>query len=535
MATSEELQKASSFAWVIANNIINENGQLLEFEDHFFMIDPFNDNHPDIVVKKSAQIGWSVTEIVKAIHDCAAMGVNIIHTLPTQNVIKDFVIPKVNPIVYKNACIKELLANDSVSLKKFGDNFIYYRGSFVEREAISITADILINDEYDRSDQRILAIYQSRLQASKYKWIRRFSNPSIKGFGVDELYESSDQMHWFIKCKGCNKKQYLTFEDNIDMENREYICKYCKKILTVNERRLGKWIAKYPSRTHRRGYWINQLMCPWVDAGYIVDKSKDDPAFFANFVLGQAYTEAEILVDRSAIVRKCVPGYIPKEGVCMGVDNGIVKHWVLGTKEGIFAYGKTDDWGEIERLIVQYNAYCVIDQNPYPNKPRQLVEKHKGKVFVNSYVQDRKALGTIQFGEGKELGMVKSDRTKILDMVAAEITADNGLIHFSLTPTRLDEYIEHWQNIYRGTEVNTQGIKRGVWLTKENRADHFAHATVYWYIALQRTLKGDGRVISADRPNTIEYSPTVTNNTIPGMDVKKVIKDNQKKRRDWKR
>jgi phage terminase large subunit GpA-like protein len=190
--TSAELQKASSFAWVIANNIINENGQPLEFEDHFFMIDPFNDDHPDIVVKKSAQIGWSVTEIVKAIHDCAAFGVNIIHTLPTQNVIKDFVIPKVNPIVYKNACIKELLANDSVSLKKFGDNFIYYRGSFVEREAISITADILINDEYDRSDQRILAIYQSRLQYSKYKWIRRFSNPSIKGFGVDELYESSD-------------------------------------------------------------------------------------------------------------------------------------------------------------------------------------------------------------------------------------------------------------------------------------------------------------------------------------------------------
>jgi len=529
----EELERSTSLYWILNNNFINENDQPIEFEKHRFLIDPYLDEHPDIVVKKSAQIGWSVLAILKGIHIAGYKGLNVIHTLPTQNVIKDFVIPKVNPLVQKNKAARELLKHDNVSLKQFGERWVYYRGAFVEREAISITADVLINDEYDRSDQHILSIYQSRLQYSNYAWTWRFSNPSVKGFGVDELFEDSDQMHWFITCEHCGHDQYLTFENNVDIQKKIYICMKCKKEISDATRQNGRWVAKFPKRTHRRGYWISQLMCPYVPASYIVEKSKDDPEFFYNFVLGLAYTEAEILVTRESIVSACSPGRVELKKVCMGVDNGVIKHYVIGTPEGIFRYGKTDSWEEIERLIKAYNAHTVIDLNPYPNTPRALTEKYPGLVFCNSYVQDRKEIGAIQWGLKQREGAVRSDRTKIIDRVASEI--NNKEITYTLTPQAMDEYIEHWLNMYRGTEVNSQGIKRGVWLTKENRPDHYAHATIYWRIALEKVKEADGAIArSIVRTPPQKRAVIMERDTIPQIDIQRIARKTGKKSKDWR-
>ncbi len=530
---SEVAERTNPLHWILKNNFVNENEQPLEFSKHRFMIKPYMDEHPDIVVKKSAQIGWSVLAILKGIHLAGYKGMNVIHTLPTQNVIKDFVIPKVNPLIQRNKKIAEMLKSDSVTLKKFGERFVYYRGSFVEREAISITADVLVNDEYDRSDQHILSIYQSRLQYSEYAWMWRFSNPSVKGFGVDELFEDSDQMHWFVTCPHCKEKQYLTFENNIDMQKMIYICKKCKKELSDKDRQNGEWIAKYPNRTHRRGYWISQLMCPYVPAKYIVEKSKDDPQFFYNFVLGLAYTEAEILVTRESIVNACSPGSVKMEKVCMGVDNGVMKHYVIGTPKGIFKYGKTDSWEEIERLIQAYNATTVIDLNPYPNTPRTLAEKYPNKVYCNSYVQDRKEVGAIRWGSKERAGSVNSDRTKIIDRVASEI--NNKDIQFTMTPQKLDEYIEHWLNMYRGVETNAQGIKRGAWFTKENRPDHYAHATIYFRIALEQVKDADGAIArSVSRPAPKKRAVIMERDTIPQIDIQKIARKSGVKKKDWR-
>ena len=45
---------------------------------------------------------------------------------------KDFVIPKVNPLIYNNPAIREMVSVDSINLKKVGERFVYYRGCFSE-------------------------------------------------------------------------------------------------------------------------------------------------------------------------------------------------------------------------------------------------------------------------------------------------------------------------------------------------------------------------------------------------------------------
>ena len=181
MTENAQLEASNVLAWITLNGFVNEYNKPLEFVNHRFLIDYMVDDHNVIVTKKAAQVGMTVAETLRGIHYAAFGGKNTIHTLQTSDVIKGFVAPKVNPIIEYNPKIRALMKVDSESLKQFGENFIYYRGAQAESQAINITADVLNIDEYDRSNQKVVEVYRSRLDASPDPKIRYFSNPSAIG------------------------------------------------------------------------------------------------------------------------------------------------------------------------------------------------------------------------------------------------------------------------------------------------------------------------------------------------------------------
>ena len=163
----DQAEAMNAIVWILNNRMVNENGSLVEFRDHRFLIDPYMDDSERQVIIKCAQIGWSTLAIFRSFHLARFAGANIIHTFPSRNMSKDFVIPKVNPLILKNKALSEIVFEDSLGLKKIGDRFIYYRGSYEQTEAISISAHIVINDEYDRSNQKVLRTYRTRLDDAR--------------------------------------------------------------------------------------------------------------------------------------------------------------------------------------------------------------------------------------------------------------------------------------------------------------------------------------------------------------------------------
>lgn len=490
-----QLEASSVLAWITLNGFVNEYNRPLEFTNHRFLIDYLADNAQVLISKKAAQIGMTVAETVKSAHLAAYGKKNIIHTLQTSDVIQGFVAPKVNPIIELNPAIKKLnVGASSEGLKQYGDNFVFYRGAQAESQAINITADVLLIDEYDRSNQRVVEMFASRLDASPYKWRRYFSNPSAIGFGVDGLYNQSDQRHWMVTCSHCGYASYMEFEQNkeevshfLDTDKIIYACGKCKLEIYDKDRINGKWVAKYPDREWH-GYWFSQLMAPWITAKEVLEKQQQSTTeFFYNFVLGKAYTPTDLIVNREAILRATKQMIVPKTRVAIGVDNGATKHWVAATPQGIFDYGKTTDWRDIEKLKLMYNATMVIDALPDFTIPKRLVEKYKGSVFINYYKQDTKNLGTVRWGENKDYGVVYSDRTKIMDLVASEISEQK--LMFRIAPQEMDEYIKHWENTFRTLEADEKtGAEKGSWV--HQGPDHFAHASIYMRIALSRVLGG---------------------------------------------
>lgn len=504
----EDLIASSPLAWITLNKFINENQQPIEFTNHRFMIDFYADTSADIVSKKSAQVGFSVAAILKSMHEAKYGGLNIIYALPTNNVVNDFVKPKVNPLITSNPKIQAMVKDDSVSLKRVGDRFIFFKGGFSDREAISITGDVLVIDEYDRMpDMGVVNTFDSRLQASQNPKRWRFSNPSQIGFGVDGLYQESNQYHWFVKCSHCNHEWYMEFakEDNchyVDKDRKIYACGKCDKEITDHDRRMGRWVAKFPTRK-RHGYWFSQMMAPWVSAERILEQQQESGIeFFHNFVLGKAYTPSDMIVDRAAILRATAPSNINKLQVVLGVDQDAGgQYYIAMTPEGIFDHGYVDAWEKIEHLKLMYNAIVVCDPNPYPTMPKQMASKYSD--WYLCYFKNLDTQSAIQWKDKEQV--VYADRTRVIDLRANEIV--HARLLYRERVHELEDVIKHWNNIYRTTEEEPDGRIKSLWMKKEGKQSDYPFAEVYARIGLSLVLGGSSMFLEP----TQEPETKVTN------------------------
>lgn len=523
---AQSLSASSALAWVHLNQLVNENQQLLEFVDHRFMIDIYADNSPDLVCKKSAQVGFSVMAILKSLWEAKYGGWNIIYALPTNNVVQDFVKPKVNPLISSNNPINAMVSDDSVSYKRVGDRNLFFKGGFSDRDAISITGDILVIDEYDRMpDMGVVNTFDSRLQASKNPRRWRFSNPSQVGFGVDGLYNDSDQMHWFITCHHCNHKWFIDFERDgsnhyVDMDREVYACGNCDKEISDSDRRNGEWIARFPNRP-RRGYWISQMMAPWVTAKRILEqKDESSIEFFYNFVLGKAYTPTDMIVDRAAILRANSPSNIMRTQVVLGVDQDAGgQYYVAMTPQGIFDHGYVDSWDKIEHLKLMYNAIVVCDPNPYQATPKQMANKYSDWYLCYFKVLD--SLSSIQWKDKEQI--VYADRTRILDLRANEIVHARML--YRERPHQLEDIIDHWTNIYRTTEEKEDGKVRSIWVKKEGKQSDYPFAEVYARIGLSLILGGDSTFIEPTMKNDTPITNITSKGSKLNVDFRDILND----------
>lgn len=525
---------SSPLAWIVLNGMVNENQKKIEFDNHRFMIDFYADDADDIVSKKSAQVGFSVAAIIKSGHACKFGGNNVIYVLPTNNVIGDFVKPKVNPLITGNPAFSSIVKDDSVGLKRIGDRSLFFKGGYSDREAISITGDILVIDEYDRMpSMSVVNTFDSRLQASEHPKRWRFSNPSQVGFGVDALYTDSDQRHWMVTCGHCGYLSYMDWakEDYewsgetvqshyIDRERGQYACGDCGEEITDYDRRMGEWVAKYPERS-RHGYWFSQMMAPWVTARRIIEQYEESNIeFFYNFVLGKAYTPTDMIVDRAAILRATAPSNILKTQVAMGVDQDAGGcYYVLMTPQGIFDHGYVDSWEKIEHLKLMYNALVVCDPNPYQAMPRQMSAKYSD--WYLCYFKNLDAQSAIQWKDKEQV--VYADRTRVIDIRANEIV--HARLLYREHVHKLEDVIAHWNNLYRTTEEKEDGRVRSIWIKKDDKQSDYPFAEVYARIGLSQLLGGFSELVEVVKDDEPKQTNVTSSGSIMTVDFSDILAD----------
>lgn len=530
----EALQNAfnvtSAYEWIVRNGFLNENGMLMEFVDRAFLIDPLCDETKLLAVMKCSQIGFSTISIFKSAYHCIKYGHNVIYTLPTDSDAQEFGKAKTNMIIANNPSIKSYMVDDSLHTKSFhtldhkNTGFWFMKGTFGTSAAIMQTADILVKDEFDRSNQPVLNQYKSRTKASSYGAEWEFSNPSFPSFGVDYTWSLSDQKHFIYWCPRCEHASYITYEQEsfdggsthyVCKERREYICGSCGNVL---DRRAAQkeWVSKWTeSNDGISGYWISQMMAPWISASELIrDEKLMLPDVFANFDLGRPYASNSNALDPSNIIKNVQydsNGYVPKvtpgQFRTLGVDQGGTDehpklYCVKGTEEGIDEIIKLNSWEQLHNYMRMQNiSMCVIDNAPKPDKAIELATAFPGKVWrcVFDYDDVRKAVYETDY----KTRILNAHRTRIFDRVVdGYITGDRKVFidgmdrSLSGMDGSTESLCKHWKaqrkvggngetaadrEKNKHLKLDKQGNVRPMWVNEG--ADHFSLADVYNQLA----------------------------------------------------
>ncbi len=497
----------SSVYWVLRNQILLD-GRLLDLANHPYQLEPLgdNDNQRECAMK-GAQIGWTSITMLRTTHSLihGQYPQGALYLFPTREDVTDFSKGRFMPLINDNPCISSQVQDtDAANIKRIGKSMLYMRGARSTRsiqgtkktstQLKSVPVDCLVCDEYDEMEPAMVDMAVERLAHSTLKHERYLATPSIPDYGIDKLYQASDQRVWKIKCEHCGAWTCLEIEFPACLKSDKdgKVFRACKKCSLPIDPKNGTWIALYPSRSKDLvGRWISQLNSSFVDPGKILDLYNNPPGGrlqeVYNSKLGKAYIEATHRLSIQEVLALCGTDGIAQNdpGPCfMGVDQGKDLHVVIGKKTSsanlngkIIHLGVYKDWADLDRLMKNFHVLrCVVDGLPETRNARAFAQRFPGKVYLNFYSESQK--GAYAWNEASLT--VSENRTESLDASHNQVlTMAIGLpkeceitrefaTHLHNTAKRLEEDLE------TGSKKYTY-VKLGV--------DHFRHAFNYECIA----------------------------------------------------
>jgi len=474
------------------------------------LVQIYQDQFPDIVFTKAGQMGLSERAISEAVWIADQLGLVVLYVFPAQLQLQDFVQARLNPVLHASEYLRARIDKtgdekrvEKLGLKRVGKGYIYFRGSQNPKQIVSVDADCIFLDERNRFDDENVPYLEKRLLASKLKWRREISTPTIPGFGVHASYLESDRRVWEIPCKKCGTWQEIDFFKHIDFEDKIIRCEQCGKAL--DRFADGRWTSQNKgSKIH--GYKVSGIYNPTVTITDLIAKYNNAQLNgfsalqqFFNQDLGLPYEVTGQSLVQSEL-EACKRDYsIPlqeKTNCYAGCDVGNHLHTIVVQKLDELRMRVV--WaGTVENFLGPYNSLesimerydikiLVIDKKPEVNKVKELMEKFPQRVYAADYP-------TISFAVNQYFiwddikNEIRLDRTPSLDYVVSDI--QNQRIELPNNIGSVPGFYDHMQASVRIQEKNKRtGTEVAKWV--EKRADHFFHAMCFARMAQSRGIIG---------------------------------------------
>jgi len=483
------------------------------------LADIARDDHPVLVIQKSAQVGVSELLVNLALWaadtEYAGRG-NVLFLMPTQNQMDDFAQARLDRALQDSPYLRERLqpepprrkGADSKRLKRLGNGAIYLRGADSKRQIASVDADLVILDEFDQMEEGVIELARRRLASSSKGLLRIGSTPRYPEAGINALYLRSDQRRYYLPCPHCELEQPLTWDDNVDVKSAQVVCCSCRKPIDVKAP--GRWVPQAPGNDGVHGYHLSRLYSPWANMKEMVEASQATTPValqeFQNSDLGEAFAPpgGGLSLD---VLNRCRGDYsfddYAGQPCDMGVDVGLKLHVVIrerrdperdrsdGPGSGrprLWFAGQVDGFPKLEALMERYNVRrCVVDSTPELHLAREFAVRHKGRVWLAQYGRQQPGHDRRRGGTGEPDRYVVN-RPEVLDETFQRFR--DGVVQLPRDAGKLGgpvkqgygEYYRELLALKRTLERDEQGNFVARWLDS-GRDDHFAHAEAYCLLA----------------------------------------------------
>lgn len=479
----------------------------------------YEDDHPFIVIQKSAQVGASEYLI-----NCALWAAdtgqggrgNVLYVMPAQAQAIDFASARINKAVLESPSLLERVRPRPAAVssaartttRRVGKGHLYVRGAESRRQLITVDADLLILDELDTMGEGTLEVARRRLGSSRLGWVRLASTPSIPNAGIHAWFLRGDRRHWHVLCPACSTPQILIWRDNVDEERAIIVCAECHRPLDTQGP--GKWMARNERATEVRSYHLSRLCSPYLDLRQLIAASRSTHPVgireFHNSDLGEPYAGEGDRID-FGVLDACRREHLPSSGAgstCMGVDVGKQLHVVIRCRDPEDAdssrllYATTlSSFDGLDHLMRTYNVHtCVVDALPETYIATTFASRWPGKVWLCRY-QGRTTGPAWDSGAYE----VVVDRTMSLDGLFEDFREQRLTLPQTARSLGGDvrdnagAYYRHLCALTRTAARDGSGNTVHRYLAPG--PDHFAHAENYCSLALSRVPRSQGPGIVA--------------------------------------
>jgi hypothetical protein len=504
----EKLCQVNSLVWAKTNRLQLRDGVYFELEGMPYLDGIVACKKPIRNYKKGTQVCMTTTNFVDAVHSCYyhKYDQNIIYMMPTINAVQKLSQVSFSPILKCNKWLKKYIGTDTALIKSINGRSIIFTGAQPQsidnatdtKDSVnlrSIPADCVYRDEIDLMDVDMVDMSKQRLNRSKFGIEINFGSPTCPDFGIDALYDNSDQQCFLIKCNSCGHWTHLptSFPNCVIPKDGRWIraCEKCHAEIFSSD---GQWVAKFPDR-QEAGFWIDSLLTP-IDRllGTFVQRYNNctprQMLEFQRSVLGIAGIEAENQLDLPLVYSRCGSeqmATVSDVETVMGVDVDPQMHVVIGTKTTRETYEilhtcRVDDFNQLHDLMHKFNVkYYVIDAMPDIHATKDFVKTHNGgwRCHYSETMQNAPEFNN-------EERTVKCNRNEWCDKVHDTFYTNKIVI-----PRKSPEIETYAYQLTRTAKVLVEnpdtGLKKPRWIKKSGKEDHYYHATLYFLLAAMKS------------------------------------------------
>lgn len=499
-----------------------------------FLLKIYLDKSRRIAIKKSAQMGLTVWEMLDSFHK-AWTGLNHIIFFPTTRLVTKFVQGRYNTLVGRNPKLQAIIKDgggdtDNSTMKNLGKGLVYFSGLGAatkeggQFDVISVPADGVSFDEVEKMHpKKVKLARRDRLAASPYKYERYLSTPGLPDYGIDAIHKETNQQVWMIKCTHCGREAYVQDDQKMAfpacIEPGYLRCWKCGlKLDPLN----GRWVALYPDIKDFSGYHVSRLYDPSVDyvqtlKDYRECTSTTQLKDFHNGFRGETYLDNSQRVTAAQILRLCQnrpmltkapPGMKCSAGVDIGGQRKGI-HCVISSPgkwklRDIQWLGIIRDPGMGSELdldflfrdfVIRFGAFNVrkfaVDFAPETRVSRALVNRFKGKGWMCRYSAHQKK--AYLWTEEPAGNVVEVNRTESLDH--SHYLLEKGLISLPRQCPDVETFAAHCEHVVREVEEDPEtGAREATW--KKIGDDDYRHAFNYdavcWYDGSRSHQKPEG-------------------------------------------
>lgn len=379
-----------------------------------------------LVIRKSAQVGFTVMEILAALYLALKFDVGTVGMfMPDQQLAEMKSAERFMPIVRSAPSVHGLMRNPntgrldegSKASRRIAGSLFVYPWTSGRGTTESIPMDVLSLDEVQGMTLEQMERVYERLSASRLRFMMMGSTANWPEADIDHWYRRGSQHRFHTRCPSCGVMKPLDayFPQCIRRDNgrAHYICPAGHPIADPQQ---GEWIAEHPERdppvdmpTPReerplriRSIHFPQMLSPTISAGEILDafNAATDLKNFYNRKLGMPFVDPSLTPVTLEHLHACVAagreaGVAWKtraHGTFMGVDQ-MGQFNVVWIKERrpdgrqqlvhVEEVYSDDPFQRCAELMDQYGVrIAVAELNPNYNDAKRFANRFPGRVFI---------------------------------------------------------------------------------------------------------------------------------------------------------